>query len=77
MTALEAHLKLLALLPSRIHQQRPASYDRDKGGRPPPEHTRRLHAAILKLKAAGCSRQEIAKTLGVSLVTVTRHCIAG
>ena len=74
MTALEAHARLLATLPVRTHDWQPPSSG--KGGRPTQEQTRWLHKSIMKLKALGCSRQEIAKELDVSLVTVTRHCRA-
>jgi DNA-binding NarL/FixJ family response regulator len=72
MTPLEAHEKLLALLPSTIHRWEAS--ERNKQGRPPPGETERLHVAILALSREGLTRKEIADKLGVGTATVGRHC---
>lgn len=71
MTALEAHAKLLASLPSRIHRWEPVAVHSQ--GRPPADHTRRLNAVIVDLHGRGLSRREIAEKLGIGILAVQRH----
>lgn len=72
MTALEAHARLLALLPVRTHRWE--ANEGNKQGKPAEERTKRLHVAILTLSRQGLSRKEIADKLGVGTATVGRHC---
>lgn len=71
MTALEAHLKLLAILPVRTHRWIPLAGHTQ--GRPSAERTLRLNKAILELAARGLSRKEIAQKLDIEAQTVGRH----
>ena len=71
MTAFEAHLKLLAILPSKVHEWTPS--DSHKAGRAVIERTRWLIAEIARLRGAGYSRAEIMKETGCSVATIWRH----
>ena len=71
MTAIEAHLKLLASLPVRTHRWQPIAFHIQ--GRPTPQRTRQINAQVLALKAKGRTRIQIAEELGITPAMVGRH----
>lgn len=60
--------------PDRVRRHEWQPPNANKGGRVPIAETRRLNAQILKMRADGYKQVEIARELGVTQITVSRHC---
>lgn len=74
--AQRAAFRILTATPAekiRTHHWKP-EFTSHQGGRMPIEQTIWLHNRILELRGQGWKQKDIAPELGVSKLTVSRHC---